>query len=255
MAGPGLLAYVITSKFADHLPLYRLESIFGRNGLQIDRSTLSVWAGDVADLVKPLYELMIQRLLLSHVIATDDTIMPMLAAEKTRRARMWIYLGDDLHPYNIFDFTLSRSRDGPAIFLGNYNQVLLADAYGGYEGICVEKQIIQAGCWSHARRKFVDAQKLSPAIAAEALGLIGNLFAIEERAKSLSCADRLSLRQAQSAPVLEQLRQRLLDWKGQLLPKHPMAEAVGHWHANRLRSVDLPAPVGPAMMVWPTSPW
>jgi len=228
MAGPGLLAYVITSKFADHLPLYRLESIFGRNGLQIDRSTLCVWAGDVADLVKPLYELMIQRLLLSHVIATDDTIMPMLAAEKTRRARMWIYQGDDLHPYNIFDFTLSRSRDGPAIFLGNYNQVLLADAYGGYEGICVEKQIIQAGCWAHARRKFVDAQRLSPAIAAEALGLIGNLFAIEERAKSLSCADRLALRQAQSAPVVEQLRQRLLDWKGQLLPKHPMAEAVGY---------------------------
>jgi transposase len=228
MAGPGLLAYVITSKFADHLPLYRLESIFGRNGFEIDRSTMSVWAGDVADLVKPLHELMIQRLLGSHVIGTDDTIMPMLAAEKTRRARMWIYLGDDDHPYNIFDFTLSRSRDGPALFLKNYKQVLLADAYGGYEGICIEKDIIQAGCWSHARRKFVDAQKLSPPIAAQALGLIGNLFAIEERAKSLGCADRLALRQAHSAPVLEQLRQRLLDWKQQLLPKHPMAEAVGY---------------------------
>ena len=228
MAGPGLLAYVITSKFADHLPLYRLESIFGRNGLQIDRSTLSVWAGDVADLVKPVYELMIQRLLLSHVIGTDDTIMPMLAAQKARQARMWIYQGDDLHPYNIFDFTLSRSRDGPAIFLGKYDQVLLADAYGGYEGICIEKQIIQAGCWSHARRKFVDAQKLAPAIAIEALELIGKLFAIEERAKSLSCADRLALRQAHSATVLEQLHQRMLDWKQQLLPKHPMAEAVGY---------------------------
>lgn len=141
---------------------------------------------------------------------------------------MWIYLGDDDHPYNIFDFTLSRSRDGPALFLKNYKQVLLADAYGGYEGICIEKDIIQAGCWSHARRKFVDAQKLSPPIAAQALGLIGNLFAIEERAKSLGCADRLALRQAHSAPVLEQLRQRLLDWKQQLLPKHPMAEAVGY---------------------------
>jgi len=236
MAGPGLLAYVITSKFADHLPLYRLESIFGRNGFEIDRSTLSVWAGDVADLIKPLHELMIQRLLLSHVIGTDDTIMPMLAAEKTRQARMWIYLGDDLHPYNLFDFTLSRSRDGPALFLGKYgfdkltagNQVLLADAYGGYEGICIEKQIIQAGCWSHARRKFVDAQKLSPAIAAQALGLIGQLFALEERAKPLSCADRLALRQAHSAAVLQELHQRLLDWKQQLLPKHPMAEAVGY---------------------------
>ena len=73
----------------------------------------------------------------------------MLAPQRTRRARMWVYLGDEDHPYNIFDFTLSRSRDGPATFLKNYNQVLLADAYGGYEGICVEKQIIQAGCWAH----------------------------------------------------------------------------------------------------------
>ena len=107
---------------------------------------MSVWAGDVADLVKPLYQVMIDRVLASHVIGTDDTIMPMLAPEKTRPARMWIYLGDDDHPYNLFDFTLSRSRDGPARFLKGYNQVLLADAYGGYEGICVEKEIIQAGC-------------------------------------------------------------------------------------------------------------
>ena len=149
MAGPGLLAYVMTSKFADHLPLYRLESIFQRNGFEIDRSTMCLWAGDVADLVKPLYELMIERVLQSHVIGTDDTILPMLAPQRTRRARMWVYLGDEDHPYNIFDFTLSRSRDGPATFLKNYNQVLLADAYGGYEGICVEKQIIQAGCWAH----------------------------------------------------------------------------------------------------------
>jgi transposase len=228
MAGPGLLAYVITSKYADHLPLYRLESIFGRNGFEIDRSTMSVWAGDVADLVKPLYQLMIERVLASHVIGTDDTVMPMLAPEKTRQARMWVYMGDDDHPHNVFDFTLSRSRDGPVQFLKNYDQVLLADAYGGYEGICVEKQIIQAGCWSHARRKFVDAQSLSPAIAAEALALIGKLFAIEDRAKTLSCADRLALRQVQSLPVVEQVHGRLLAWKQQLLPKHPMAEAIGY---------------------------
>jgi transposase len=228
MAGPGLLAYVITSKYADHLPLYRLESIFGRNGFEIDRSTMSVWAGDVADLVKPLYQLMIDRVLASHVIGTDDTVMPMLAPEKTRQARMWVYRGDDDHPNNVFDFTLSRSRDGPAQFLKNYDQVLLADAYGGYEGICVEKQIIQAGCWSHARRKVVDAQSLSPAIAAEALTLIGRVFAIEDRAKTSSRADRLALRQVQSLPVMEQLHGRLRTWKQQLLPKHPMAEAIGY---------------------------
>src|SRR5205807_10321064 len=105
MAAPGLLAYVVTSKFADHLPLYRLESIFGRNGFEIDRSTMSVWAGDVADLVKPLYQLMIDRVLASHVIGTDDTVLPMLAPEKTKQARVWVYLGDEDHPYNVFDFT------------------------------------------------------------------------------------------------------------------------------------------------------
>lgn len=228
MAGPGLLAYVITSKYADHLPLYRLESIFQRHGFEIDRSTMCVWAGDVADLVKPLYRRMIDHVLLSHVIGTDDTVMPMLAPEKTRQARMWIYLGDEQHPYNVFDFTLSRSRDGPALLLKNYNQVLLADAYGGYEGICAQKNIIQAGCWAHARRKFVEAQKLSPAIAAEALVLIGRLFTVEQQAKDLSCADRLALRRQQSLPPVEQLHEKLLAWKQQLLPKHPMAEAVGY---------------------------
>jgi len=228
MAGPGLLAYVITSKFADHLPLYRLESIFGRNGFEIDRSTMSLWAGDVADLLKPLHRLMIDRVLRSHVIATDETVLPMLAPEKTKQARMWVYLGDENHPYNVFEFTLSRSRDGPAAFLKNYNQVLLADAYGGYEGICIEKQIVQAGCWSHARRKFVDAQSVAPAIAIEALGLIGKLFALEDQGKPLGADDRLALRQEQSRPVIEHLHGRLLAWKQQLIPKHPMAQAIGY---------------------------
>lgn len=228
MAGPGLLAYVVTSKYADHLPLYRLESIFSRNGFEVDRSTMCVWNGDVADLVKPLYQRMIDRVLASHVIATDETILPMLALGKTKQARIWVYRGDDDHPYNVFDFTLSRSRDGPAKFLKDYNQTLLADAYGGYEGICIEKQMAQAGCWSHARRKFVETQKLAPAIAVEALGLIGRLFAVEQDAKGLPAADRLTLRQKHSLPVIGQLHQRLLAWKEQLLPKHPMAQAAAY---------------------------
>ena len=228
MAGPGLLAYVITSKYADHLPLYRLENIFGRNGFEVDRSTMSVWAGDVADLVKPLYQRMIDRVLGSHVVGTDDTTLPMLAPGKAKQARVWVYLGDEDHPYNVFDFTLSRSRDGPATFLKNYDQVLLADAYGGYDGICIEKQIIQAGCWAHARRKFVDVQSLSPAIAAEALTLIGRLFAVEQQARESSRPERLAARRQHSLPVVQQLHGRLLAWKQQLLPKHPTAQAVGY---------------------------
>jgi transposase len=110
LAGPGLLAFVVTSKFADYLPLYRLESIFERNGFEIDRATLSIWCRDVAQVAQPLYDLMVQRVLCSHVISTDDTVMPMLAPGngKTKQGRMWIYIGDEDHPYNLFDFTLSR---------------------------------------------------------------------------------------------------------------------------------------------------
>jgi len=92
MAGPGLLAYIVTSKFADYLPLYRLEDIFQRQGFEISRATQSIWCGDVADLVEPLYELMADRVRASHVVATDDTIMPMLSAGKTANARMWVYV-------------------------------------------------------------------------------------------------------------------------------------------------------------------
>jgi transposase len=95
MAGPGLLAYIVTSKFSDYLPLYRLEDIFQRQGFEISRATQSVWCGDIADLAEPLYELMEERVRASHVVATDDTIMPMLSKGKTTNARMWVYVGDD----------------------------------------------------------------------------------------------------------------------------------------------------------------
>lgn len=228
MAGPGLLAYIVTSKFADYLPLYRLEDIFERQGFEISRATQAVWCGDVADLVEPLYERMAERVRQSHVVATDDTILPMLSVGKTHSARMWVYVGDDANPYNIFDFTLNRGRDGPKYFLRDYRQVLLADAYGGYNGVVVGNQITRAGCWSHSRRKFVDTEKVAPEIAREAVALVGALFAMERQAKHFSVEERLALRQAQSAPVLAKLREKLLDWKEQLLPKHPMAEAVNY---------------------------
>ncbi len=228
MAGPGLLAYVVTAKFADYLPLYRLENIFARNGFEIDRVTQCIWCRDVADLVKPLYDRMVRRLLGSHFICTDDTVMPMLAPGRIKQARMWVYLGDGANPYNIFDFTLSRSRDGPALFLKGYNQTIVADAYGGYDGICLEAGITQAGCWAHARRKFVDTRDLSPKIADEALLLIGKLFAIEQQAKDLNPQERLQLRQSQSQPIITQLHGKLQAWKQTLLPKHPVTGAINY---------------------------
>jgi transposase len=228
MAGPGLLAYLVTSKYADYLPLYRLQNIFQRNGFEIDRATQSVWCGDVSQITRPLYELMVRRVLQSHVICTDDTIMPMLAPQKTRKARMWVYGGDEHNPYNVFDFTLSRSRDGPATFLKGYTQTLLADAYGGYDGIVVASGITRAGCWAHARRKFVEAQKTHGPIAAEAVGIIGRLYAIERRGAGLEVLARLALRQSESIPVLAMLKQKLHGWRDELLPKHPMNQAVGY---------------------------
>lgn len=228
MAGPGLLAYIVTSKFSDYLPLYRLEDIFQRQGFEISRATQSVWCGDIADLAEPLYELMAERVRASHVVATDDTIMPMLSKGKTANARMWVYVGDDGYPYNVFDFTLNRGRDGPKYFLKDYRQVLLADAYGGYNGVVAGNEITRAGCWAHMKRKVIDAEKAAPEIAREAVERVRALYAIERQCKDASVEERLELRQQQSAPLLALLREKLLEWKEQLLPKHPMAEAVNY---------------------------
>jgi hypothetical protein len=171
---------------------------------------------------------MTERVRASHVVATDDTIMPMLSKGKTANARMWVYVGDDANPYNVFDFTLNRGRDGPKYFLKDYRQVLLADAYGGYNGVVAGNEITRAGCWAHMRRKVIDAEKAAPEIAREAIEMVRALYAVEKQAGSASVEERLKLRQEQSAPVLADLRQRLLVWKEQLLPKHPMAEAINY---------------------------
>src|SRR6202166_1787476 len=246
-AGPGLLAYIVTSKFADYLPLYRLEDIFERQGFEISRATQSVWCGDVGDVVEPLYERMAERVRESRVVATDDTVLPMLSPGQTQSARMWVYVGDEANPYNVFDFTLNRGREGPKEFLKDYTEVLLADAYGGYNGVVAGNAITRAGCWAHARRKLVEAQKTAPEIAREAVALLGQLFAVEKQAKDVSVAERLALRQTQSVPVLAELRQKLLTWKEQLLPKHPMAEAVnyalGQWEELSVFTGDGAVPI------------
>ena len=246
-AGPGLLAYIVTSKFADYLPLYRLEDIFERQGFEISRATQSVWCGDVADLVEPLYRRMAERVRQSHVVATDDTVFPMLGPGQTQSTRMWVYVGDAANPYNVFDFTLNRGREGPKEFLKDYTEVLLADAYGGYNGVVAGNAITRAGCWSHARRKFVEAEKTAPEIAREAVDLIGRVFAVEKQAKDMSVDERLALRQTQSVPVLAELRQKLLVWKERLLPKHPMAEAVNYtlsqWEELTVFTTDGAVPI------------
>jgi transposase len=247
MAGPGLLAYIVTSKFADYLPFYRLEDIFARQGFEISRATQSVWSGDVGDLAEPLYELMGNRVRQSHVVTTDDTIMPMQNKGKCTNARMWVYVGDEAQPYNVFDFTLDRGRDGPSRFLKDYGQVLLADGYAGYNGVVVGNAITRAGCWAHARRKIVEAEKSAPEIAKEAVERVRSLYAVERQGKDASVEERLKLRQQQSTPLLNELHEQLLVWKEQLLPKHPMTEAInyalGQWQELKVFCSDGAIPI------------
>jgi transposase len=247
MAGPGLLAYVATSKYADFLPLYRLQNIFSRQGFELDRATMCIWMGDVARIVQPVYQLMIRRVRQSHVVATDDTVMPLLQPGKARQARMWVYLGDESHPYNVFQFTISRSRDGPNLFLKDYHQTLLADGYGGYDGVVLHNELPRAGCWSHGRRKVIDAEASAPEVARSILPLIKELFAIEARAKDLPPPQRLALRQAQSVPIVSSLHRLLLEQKAALLPKHPMALAINYllnqWTELTLFTTDPAVPI------------
>ena len=216
------------AKFADYLPLHRLQNIFAREGFELDRSTLCLWLADVARLVRPLYNRMVQRVLQSHVLATDDTVMPLLQPGKAKPARMWIYQGDEDHPYNVFDFTISRARDGPAQFLRDFRQTLLADAYGGYDGIVVNQELARAGCWAHGRRKFVEAEPTAPEVTRTILRLIKGLFDLEARLEDLTPEERLRRRQAEAVPLLESLHALLLEQKAKLLPKHPLAQAIGY---------------------------
>lgn len=247
LPGPGLLAYVVTAKFADYLPLHRLQNIFAREGFELDRSTLCLWLADVARLVRPLYNRMVQRVLQSHVLATDDTVMPLLQPGKAKQARMWIYQGDESHPYNVFHFTVSRARDGPTKFLKDFHGTLLADAYGGYDGIVVNQELPRAGCWAHARRKFVEAEAAGPEIARTILRLIKGLFDLEARLKDLAPDERLRRRQAEALPQLESLQALLLEQKAKLLPKHPLAQAIGYtlnqWAELALFTTDPDVPL------------
>ena len=158
---------MLVSKFADHLPLYRLEDILTRHGVHLSRSTLCDWVRNAADLLGPLAELQKALVLQSPVLWTDDTPVTVLGGENpgSTKGRFWAYIGDAEHPYSVYDFTMSRARDGPATFLADYHGYLQADAYGGYDGIFLGSNgtIVEVACWAHARRKFYERGRMRPA--------------------------------------------------------------------------------------------
>jgi transposase len=192
LAAPGLLAHVIVSKHGDHLPLYRLERILERHGIQITRSTMCGWMAQCADLLTPLYDRMVHKVRESRVIHTDDTPVDVLdpQLDQTRTGRFWVYRGDPEHPFTVFTYTPSRSRDGPMAFLRGWGKdrrvYLQADAFGGYDGIYAGDAggtVIEVACWAHARRKFYDARASDVAASTHALAYIRLLYDVEDEAQ------------------------------------------------------------------------
>jgi transposase len=230
IAGAGVLAEVVVSKFGEHLPLYRFEDISTRYGLYLPRSTLCDWVRTVADLLKPLYELQKELVQTAPVIWSDDTHVTVLGGDQpgSRKGRFWVYIGPAAIPYDVYDFTEDRTRDGPARFLANYTGYLQADAFSGYDGIYADSdgKILEVACWAHARRKFYEARSSSPAEASLTLQMIWRLYEIEDRARSLDDDARRAMRQTEAVPILERLRQELDRLTSKLLPKSALAQAV-----------------------------
>jgi transposase len=245
LPGPGLLAHLIVSKCVDHLPLHRMERVYQRQGLFLHRSTLCDWMAACANLLRPLYDLMVNVVMQSRALHTDDTTVKMqeLVTHLLRTARMWVYLGDAAHPFNVFDFTLNRKRDGPQQFLANYQGYLHADAFSGYDGLYLPDprtaaaRIIEVACNAHARRKFYEARSSDALRSHQALAYYRQLYELERQAKDFSDEQRLQMRQGLSLPILEQFHQWLLTQRPEVLPKSPMGEAIAYalnnWEALR----------------------
>jgi transposase len=242
LPGPGLLSSVVVSKYADHLPLYRLEDIFARSGVELSRSTLCRWVMQASAILEPVYQSMIERVRASESIHTDDTPVPVLDSSlpKTRTARFWVYCGDWRNPFTVYDYTTSRKRDGPVEFLKTFEGYLHADAFAGYDGIYAAGSVKQVLCWAHARRKFYDARAVQPKVAHIALAYIARLYRVERDAKELIGPDELGseqawlawhrrrceLRQQHSLPLLGEFRQWLQATEHSVLPKSPIGQAM-----------------------------
>lgn len=235
LAGAGLLAQVMVSKYGDHCPLYRMEDIFSRQGVHLSRSTLCDWMAQSAELLKPLYAVMKKRVLESRVVHTDDTPVKVQddGRNQCRQGRIWIYLGDDAHPYNVFDYTPSRSREGPDAFLDGFVGYLQADAFGGYDGIYLTKPVIEVLCNAHARRKFYDARHIDAVISHTALAFYKRLYAVERQIKELSPPEKQAIRQAQSLPIWAEFKGWLESiTEAQALPKSPIRQAINYCLKN-----------------------
>jgi transposase len=231
LCGPGLLAYVVTSKAADHLPLSRLEGIIARSGVRVSENTLGDWMRQAATLSKPLRDLMRRRVLLSRVIWTDDTrsryAQP--GRDTMPNGHFWVAIGDDTAPFTVFDFTTGYSAgEGPEPFFEGFQGYLHADCLKQYETLFAKKGVRHVACWAHARRKFLEAGESAKPV----VEFIRQLYRIERTLPAPDTpehiAHRKAIRRKESVPILELLKAWLEAESKGALPKSPLGVAIGY---------------------------
>ena len=216
VAGPGLLAHVLVSKYCDHLPLYRQSEMYARQDVELERSTLADWVGGTSRLLEPLVEALRRYVMAAGKLHADDTPVPVLSPGngKTKTGRLWTYVRDDrpagdaTAPAVWFAYSPDRKGEHPERHLEKFRGTLQADAYAGFNQLYENGRIQQATCWAHVRRKFYDLEQAhaSP-VAREALVRIGALYGIEETIRGKPPDERRAVRQTQSKPLLDSLRQ------------------------------------------------
>jgi len=240
---PGLLAHVVTGKYADHLPLYRQEQILYRHGVEVSRRTLAEWSGAVADLLTLVVEEGIKsELRRSAYIQCDDTTLDVQLPEergKEKRERpaieqgnMWAYR--DAEGDVVYDFTWGRVREGPERMLREYRGYVQADAAPAYDPLFKERtELIEVGCWAHARRKFKEAAPTAAERCALVLGKIRELYQIEKALRGQTPEQRREVRQRHARPVMDRLFEILTATRAEVLPKSPLADACQYALNNR----------------------
>ena len=240
MASPSVLAMLLTTKYADGLPLYRFEKVLSRHGIDISRQTLARWVIQCGEQLQPLLNLMRDKLLDYPVLHCDESRLQVLREPgRNPRAQSWMWVqsgGPPDNPVILFDYENSRAQDVPLRLLEAYRGYLMTDDCPSYNAVAAQEGVERLGCWAHARRKFVEAQKLQPkgktGRADMALNLINKLYGIERDAKPAGDAERHEIRQQRSLPLLIQLKAWLDKTQPQVASKTALGNAVNYLAKN-----------------------
>jgi len=229
-AAPGLLAHVLISKYADHLPLYRQQQIYQRSGIDLARSTLADWVGAAGLALMPLVAALKADLLREPVLHADETPVALLdpGAGKTARAYLFAYAAANGPPITIFDFCTSRSGENAQRFLGDFRGHLVVDDYSGYKALFANG-VTEVGCWAHVRRKFFELQAAKASTQAHhALRFIADLYRIEADIKGLDPPARHAHRQRHAPPILDAFQRWMVETSARTLPNSGLAKALAH---------------------------